>query len=519
MPAACDHGVMAPFTTIAISCCRTGCGALATALLLAGIPVPAAGQATSPTAVPAPAVAPAPGSAAIREADCRFLADNFRTLEIALSTVDFAGTRTAGTRTASTRTASTRAASTRANVLVDLHANVARLHRRRGCPSRQLVAAFNAATAAAAAAAPETAPYPAPVQARTGGQAARASTLPITDGALLPVPPLPKPPVPPAAGPHRATAAPRTSDQHADRRPKMDDLIVTARVPVRIEPDDGATILGVLQEGSLVPVISPTPENGWLRMDVGQGRAGFVPAAAVTTRAAALETLRRRVNSAAGEGDPEAQFQAGNIAVRTDLDKAIDWWRKAADAGHPGALYNLGVAHVDGSIQPTDSARAVALWREAAQKGHPKAQQALAKAERLLRRTRGPVPPQAAPATATAPVAPTAATAPAAGQDPEPAPPSTGAGATVPQPTPRDPDAVMPAALPTPAALSTRGAATDAASRSPDAAAVAPGPPAPTGNAADGPGSVPAAIPAAGGALGSDGAPLPPPPPGVLPNE
>jgi len=286
-------------------------------------------------ALTTPVMAQDAGGNSLQQADCGFLAENFRGLETAIAQVDIA--------------------SARAGVLAELQANVASLHRRRGCPAQDLVAALGSAET------PSTDPDP----AATRPQTARKS-------------PGPSPPV--------------SREATGTGRPSLDDLITTDRLPVRVRPDPDADVLGVLEQGSLVPVISRQAENGWLTMDLGEGRVGYVPESAVITRGTALRRLRERVVEEAHKGDPEAQFQAGNIAVATDMGAAIDWWRKAADQGHPGAQYNLGVAYVDGSIQPPDSGRAVGLWRTAAEQGHEKAQQALAKAEKLITRSRSAEP-------------------------------------------------------------------------------------------------------------------------------
>ena len=56
-----------------------------------------------------------------------------------------------------------------------------------------------------------------------------------------------------------------------------------------------------------------------------------------------LEGLQREFGKAAEEGDPSAQFFLGaafenGYGVEQDLEKAIGWYRKASEQGHPGAL-------------------------------------------------------------------------------------------------------------------------------------------------------------------------------------
>lgn len=307
-------------------------------------------------ALPSFAVAQADGGNSLQQADCGFLAENFKGLETAIAQVDIA--------------------SPRAGVLAELQANVASLHRRRGCPPQGLVAALDS---------PGRQPSGSTTVPPAGPQTAR------------------KPSPPPPTAPRDSSGR----DPSGNGRPSLDDLITTDRLPVRVRPAPDAEVLGVLEQGSLVPVISRKAEDGWLRMDLGEGRIGYVPEDAVVTRGAALRRLRERVVEEARRGDPEAQFQSGNIAVATDMGAAIDWWRKAAEQGHPGAQYNLGVAYVDGSIQPPDSGRAVGLWRRAAEQGHEKAQQALAKAEKLITRSRAvePAPDSSTPPAVAEPEA------------------------------------------------------------------------------------------------------------------
>src|SRR5260221_13511008 len=44
-----------------------------------------------------------------------------------------------------------------------------------------------------------------------------------------------------------------------------------------------------------------------------------------------------------------AMYQKGE-GVKTDLDKAIDWYTKAAEAGHTAAQFALGMIYLDGSL-------------------------------------------------------------------------------------------------------------------------------------------------------------------------
>ena len=77
------------------------------------------------------------------------------------------------------------------------------------------------------------------------------------------------------------------------------------------------------------------------------------------------------LNRSNGRGDAHAQFILGSRyalgeGVKKDLREAAQWWRKAADQGHPGAQYNLGLAHMLGDGVPVDSLASYPMFREAA---------------------------------------------------------------------------------------------------------------------------------------------------------
>ena len=86
----------------------------------------------------------------------------------------------------------------------------------------------------------------------------------------------------------------------------------------------------------------------------------------------------------ASDGDAQAQFELGNQMFLDQDDDSVKWWQKAATQNHPGALYNLGIAHINGTIKPSDTIKAVKLWRQAAALGHGKAALALERAASML---------------------------------------------------------------------------------------------------------------------------------------
>jgi hypothetical protein len=90
-----------------------------------------------------------------------------------------------------------------------------------------------------------------------------------------------------------------------------------------------------------------------------------------------------RVFSMAEEGDATAQTALGlmyerGLGVSADLDRALDWYRKAAVQGDPLAAFHLGSLYERGEGVEPDY-RLAALWyQRAAAKGNDAAQAALA---------------------------------------------------------------------------------------------------------------------------------------------
>ncbi|MBX9608874.1 MAG: hypothetical protein K2Y51_21820, partial [Gammaproteobacteria bacterium] len=95
----------------------------------------------------------------------------------------------------------------------------------------------------------------------------------------------------------------------------------------------------------------------------------------------AAEALLAR---AATGGDAHAAFVLGALTGGTPT--ALAWWRNAADAGHPDAQYNLGLA-----LLAQDPAGAERLWAAAAAQGQALACFALGtrRAERAPEEARG----------------------------------------------------------------------------------------------------------------------------------
>ena len=81
------------------------------------------------------------------------------------------------------------------------------------------------------------------------------------------------------------------------------------------------------------------------------------------------------------------------MGLISDLTKeptgAAHHFRRAADQGHPGAQYRLGVILEQGKSVPRDVERATALYEKAAVQGHVKAQSSLKRRRAEEKRTEG----------------------------------------------------------------------------------------------------------------------------------
>ena len=78
---------------------------------------------------------------------------------------------------------------------------------------------------------------------------------------------------------------------------------------------------------------------------------------------------------------PEAMDQKGSaLWYLKQYDEAHEWYRKAADRGHPGATFQLGVDYMLGTGLPRDDAKAEGFFRKAADLGHAEAQSHMGRA-------------------------------------------------------------------------------------------------------------------------------------------
>jgi hypothetical protein len=65
------------------------------------------------------------------------------------------------------------------------------------------------------------------------------------------------------------------------------------------------------------------------------------------------------------------------LGVARDDGQAVSWYRKAADAGQPTGMYNLGTMYETGRGVTKDLQQAIAWYRKASEAGSADAKQAL----------------------------------------------------------------------------------------------------------------------------------------------
>ena len=74
-------------------------------------------------------------------------------------------------------------------------------------------------------------------------------------------------------------------------------------------------------------------------------------------------------------GDPQAQLMMGNLhlqgdyGIQVDEQRALQYFRAAAEQGNAGAMSRLAYMYAQGKGVPQDNATAVAYYRQAAAKG------------------------------------------------------------------------------------------------------------------------------------------------------
>ena len=65
-----------------------------------------------------------------------------------------------------------------------------------------------------------------------------------------------------------------------------------------------------------------------------------------------------------------SDYYFGGYGLETDLPRAIDLWKEAAELGSNEARYNIGNQFVKGEGVPKDKTKALRYWADAACQGH-----------------------------------------------------------------------------------------------------------------------------------------------------
>ena len=81
---------------------------------------------------------------------------------------------------------------------------------------------------------------------------------------------------------------------------------------------------------------------------------------------------------AAEQGFVDAEVKLAEVSFASqDYKQAFFWWQKAADVGDAGAMFNVASAYYAGRGVPKDEAKAIEYYRKARDAGHPEAERIL----------------------------------------------------------------------------------------------------------------------------------------------
>jgi len=115
------------------------------------------------------------------------------------------------------------------------------------------------------------------------------------------------------------------------------------------------------------------------------GLALFFASASISTATLKKTSYEiEKLRKVAEGGDDRAQLRLGNAyyfgrgGVAVDYEKAFKWYKRAADAGNPSALFNLGLCYDCGNGTGKDKFKAYECYKNAAEFGLPQAKYNLA---------------------------------------------------------------------------------------------------------------------------------------------
>jgi hypothetical protein len=158
-----------------------------------------------------------------------------------------------------------------------------------------------------------------------------------------------------------------------------------------------------------------------------------------------------QLQASAEKGDARAQYALAMLyrsdeSGKMDINKSLEWHKRAAEAGYDEAQYGLGVLYANGQYVPQDIAQAQSWFQKAADQGNEAARLALQSSGNAA-----PVPEQVAVAPVDA--IPETAPAPVAAAEPAPEPePVVAAAEPTSEPAQVSTPVVMPASLSAPVA-------------------------------------------------------------------
>ena len=92
-----------------------------------------------------------------------------------------------------------------------------------------------------------------------------------------------------------------------------------------------------------------------------------------------FKSAREVAEPLANDGDARAMAMMGALyqmgsGVKPDLEKAVSWFTKAAEKGHPGAQFSLAMLYLDGSLGNPDAENGAKWLEKAAAGGNAQAQ-------------------------------------------------------------------------------------------------------------------------------------------------
>lgn len=136
-------------------------------------------------------------------------------------------------------------------------------------------------------------------------------------------------------------------------------------------------LLGWLTDGASAQSAAPSTTNAWPTM--------------TQLRQKWSQTSFSSLQGAADRGDTSAQhflaylYASGEQGVAVEPAKAIEWYKRAGEAGYLPAWNDLAILYELGKIVPQDFAVAVRYYRQAAEVGFPKAEYNLGRLYQLGR--------------------------------------------------------------------------------------------------------------------------------------